>query len=247
MSETKSRHESPAWKPAAEQPEAARMAAGPAAGRGDDLGDGQSESIAQRKAEIRRRLICEREQLPRQTVAANSRAIVARLKQFEPLLELLAQKPEHPVGLFAAFRGEVDVRPLTPFLVQMGARVAFPAIVPCEHGRCLRFGVYRADCHLRQFLCPGYFGVSEPPADALLPFGAPMSALIVPGVAFDRNGCRLGFGKGFYDQAIAAMPERPLLIGVAHPFQLLDEPLPRAPHDQCLDCIILPDRTVVVK
>lgn len=205
------------------------------------------ELIARDKDSLRRRLIRERELLPRQTVLANSRAIVARLKTYAPLLELLAGRPEAPIGLYAAFRGEPDIRPLTPFLTGLGARVAFPAIVAAPEGRCLRFGLYEQDGPLRLFLCPGHFGVSEPPAASLLPFGAPMSALIMPGVAFDRQGGRLGFGKGFYDQAIAAQPRRPLLIAVAHPFQLLDEPLPAAAHDQRVDCIILPDRVVVVE
>lgn len=205
------------------------------------------EAIVLRKAQLRQRLIREREQLPPSIVAAHSMAIVDRLRCFGPLLELLATLPADPVGLYAAFRGEPDIRPLTPFLLENGAQVAFPAIVDGPAGKCLRFGRYEPGQSLAEFLTPGYFGVPEPPAASLLPFGTQMCALIMPGVAFDCQGGRLGFGKGFYDSVIAACPRRPLLIGVAHPFQLLDDPLPLSAHDQRLDFIVLPDRTVVVK
>lgn len=205
--------------------------------------------IARKKAELRQHLIPARERMDQADVATNSRAIVDQLKRFEPLLDLIARRLEAPVGLYAAFRGEPDIRPLTSFLVEQGIQVAFPAIVPNSQGdgRQLRFGCYTPDKPLHAFLSPGYFGVPEPPKESLLPFGAQMAALIMPGVGFDHQGGRIGFGKGYYDQVIAAIPERPLLIGVAHPFQLLVEPLPITAHDQRLDYIVLPDRVVVVK
>ncbi len=207
------------------------------------------ETVDQHKNHLRRYLIQRREELPQKELMANSKAITARLRALEPLLALLEQFPTELIGLYAAFRGEPDVRPLVPFLVEAGIRVAFPAIVYCPEleGNCLRFGLYNPDQPLRLFLRNGHFGVPEPPAESLLPAGTRMSALIMPGVAFDRSGARIGFGKAYYDRFIASLPHRPLLIGVAHPFQLLQEPLPKETHDQHLDYIVLPTETIVVK
>lgn len=205
------------------------------------------DQIQQAKAALRRKLIQERDTFPEQDVERNSRMILERLLTFKPLLETLDRPLAGPVGLYAAFRGEPDIRDLTRFLMARGASVAFPAIVGPKGEKRLRYGLYQGKMPLEEFLRPGLFGVPEPPLESLMPFGQAMSVLIVPGVAFDEQGGRMGFGKGYYDRMIAALPSRPLLIGVAHPFQLQPEPLPTTPEDQCMDYIILPDRVIVVQ
>ena len=203
--------------------------------------------IQQAKAALRQRLIRERDTFPEQAVERNSQRILDRLLTFEPLLQVLDRPHAGPVGLYAAFRGEPDVRALTPVILARGVPVAFPAIVGPKGEKQLRYGLYQGDIPLEKFLQPGLFGVPEPPFESLMPFGQAMSVLIVPGVAFDQQGGRMGFGKGYYDRMIAALPVRPLLIGVAHPFQLQPEPLPTTPDDQRMDYIILPDRVIVVQ
>lgn len=205
------------------------------------------DEMQNRKATLRRRLILEREAIPPATVLENSRRIVARLMTFEPLLAALENHRPATVGLYAAFRGEPDIRPLTGFLLSQGATVAFPAIVGRSSEQRIRFGVYDPSVSLDDFLQPGFFGVPEPPVQSLLPDGHAMSILLVPGAAFDEQGGRMGFGKGFYDRLIAGLPVRPLLIGVAHPFQVQAVPLPMSASDQRMDCLVLPDRTVVIQ
>lgn len=61
--------------------------------------------------------------------------------------------------------------------------------------------------------------------------------LIVPLVGFDRKGYRLGYGGGFYDRTIAAMPERPRTIGVGFELGLLETIYPQ-PHDIALEMIV---------
>ncbi len=196
------------------------------------------------KARLRAAMIRQRESLSPQELSANSAGIQRQLQSFAPLLNLLASHPEEPVGLYAAFRGEPDILPLAPWLMQAGVRVAFPAVFGPKGHRHLRFGLYDGSLPLAAFLKPGVFGVPEPPESALMPFGHPMSLLIMPGVAFDRQGGRLGFGMGYYDRLIAALATRPLLIGVAHPFQLINASLPMMEHDQRLDHIVLPDGVI---
>jgi 5-formyltetrahydrofolate cyclo-ligase len=199
------------------------------------------------QAVIRKRLIQEREALSPEIVAQNSQRIVERLMAFTPLLVVLQKKGKAMVGLYAALRGEPDIRPLTGFLVAQGAAVAFPAIVNTKFGQCIQFGIYDPALPLTTFLQTGCFKIPEPPTESFMPLNQTMDILIVPGVAFDEQGGRIGFGKGFYDRMIAALPVRPLLIGVAHPFQLQTEPIHLKDCDQRMDYIILPDRSIVVQ
>jgi len=63
--------------------------------------------------------------------------------------------------------------------------------------------------------------------------------IVVPGVAFDRRGHRLGYGRGYYDRALSARPEA-LRIGFCHSFQLVEK-LDERPHDEPVDFIVTPD------
>jgi 5-formyltetrahydrofolate cyclo-ligase len=64
-------------------------------------------------------------------------------------------------------------------------------------------------------------------------------------VAFDRRGGRVGYGKGHFDRAIAALEaQHPVLtIGLAYPVQEIDE-VPIEPHDRLLDLIVTPDEVI---
>lgn len=68
--------------------------------------------------------------------------------------------------------------------------------------------------------------------------------IIVPAVAYDRSGNRLGRGKGFYDRLL--VNTRATKIGVGYEFQLVDE-IPAEPHDQRMDMIITQNSTIVIK
>ena len=62
--------------------------------------------------------------------------------------------------------------------------------------------------------------------------------IIVPGVAFDRSGGRIGFGRGCYDRFLADRKRPVVLIGAAYAFQVTDAPLPTDPHDVAMDFIV---------
>ena len=82
----------------------------------------------------------------------------------------------------------------------------------------------------------GSYGILEPqsgePCDA-----SEIDVMIVPGVAFGRDGARLGRGKGFYDRYLARKGFRAESVGVCLDFQLFDT-LPMEPHDRVMDCVI---------
>ena len=79
----------------------------------------------------------------------------------------------------------------------------------------------------------GDFHILEPENN---PYEGPIDLIVVPGMAFDRQGHRLGRGKGYYDRFLIKYPEVKT-IGICFSFQLLDE-VPAEPHDQLIDEII---------
>ena len=79
----------------------------------------------------------------------------------------------------------------------------------------------------------GDFHILEPENN---PYNGPLDLIVVPGMAFDRRGHRLGRGKGYYDRFLIKYPEVKT-IGICFDFQLLDE-VPAEPHDQLIDEII---------
>jgi 5-formyltetrahydrofolate cyclo-ligase len=85
-------------------------------------------------------------------------------------------------------------------------------------------------------LVPGKFGIPEPtngPAMSL----AELDLVVVPGVAFDLTGHRLGYGSGFYDRVLHGCGKRGLLVGLCFGFQVL-ETLPAEAHDIRMDLVI---------
>ncbi len=89
----------------------------------------------------------------------------------------------------------------------------------------------------------GAFHIEEPTGDELTPVEE-IELIIVPGVAFDRRGNRLGRGKGFYDRLLA--DSRASKIGVAYDFQIVEE-IPAEPHDIKMDIVITNNGIHIIK
>ncbi len=86
-------------------------------------------------------------------------------------------------------------------------------------------------------MTPGAFGIPEPVAAQTVPLGR-HDVVLAPLVAFDETGRRLGQGGGYYDRAITKTgAARPVLVGVAHAFQRVDE-LPDERWDVPLDAVV---------
>ncbi len=132
------------------------------------------------------------------------------------------------VGLYASLPDELPTRPLFEAVRAAGKR----ALLPRFEGEALVF----AAAERWDDLEAGRYGVAEPPAGA--PRAEPRSLVVVPGVAFDRRGNRLGRGGGHYDRAFIDTPVgRPLLVGVGWTFQVVDG-VPHGPGDRAMDAIV---------
>ena len=154
------------------------------------------------------------------------------------LLERFAQLPEvlaaDTVMVFCGVGREPDTAPLIRTLLERGQKVALPVCLP---GRRLEARVISDESQL----APGKFGIPEPTTPA---YDGEIDLVIVPAVAFDAKGRRLGRGGGYYDRFIKKQTHA-VLVGVGYDFQLVDE-VPAARHDQRVHRIILPSKTILV-
>ncbi|AHZ86406.1 hypothetical protein EP01_15905 [Bdellovibrio bacteriovorus] len=82
----------------------------------------------------------------------------------------------------------------------------------------------------------GPYGVREPKPGSFQRPLAEMSGLLVPGLVFNKNGNRLGKGKGFYDKTLESFPG--VKVGIGFDFQVTADPLPTEPHDVKMDFLI---------
>ncbi len=135
--------------------------------------------------------------------------------------------PHHAVVAgYAPLRGEVDSGPLLHELHAMGHDIALPV---AKTGKPLEFHRWRPG----DPLIPGQFGSPEPQGRAV-PLKPQL--LIVPLVAFDVAGWRLGRGGGFYDRTIAQLKDA-VTVGIAFSAQRVPQ-IPREAHDQRLDWVV---------
>jgi 5-formyltetrahydrofolate cyclo-ligase len=132
---------------------------------------------------------------------------------------------------------EIDPRPLMEVLAQHGLRLALPAIRAA--GQPLDFRAWQPGDALQ----PAGFGTQEPAADAAL---LQPDLLLVPLLAFDAAGYRLGYGGGFYDRSLARLRAAGdiLAVGLAYAAQQVAA-VPREATDQPLDLVVT-EREVVV-
>jgi len=151
---------------------------------------------------------------------------------------------------YAPLAAELDVWPLLMDALKARKRVFLPRFVgksaviqPSTRSSEPGSGTYVA-CEIispEKDLRTGRFGIREP-ADWCPEFDLKrLDFTLVPGVAFDLQGRRLGRGKGFYDRMLAAV--RGTICGVAFDEQIVEE-IPIEPHDTLVNCILTPTRWV---
>lgn len=125
--------------------------------------------------------------------------------------------------LYYPLPDEVDVRPLIDTLVLQGKRVLLPKVISDSE---LTLHLYRSKADLVK----GAFGIMEPTSEEISPnYIEDTAVAIVPGMAFDAKGHRLGRGKGYYDRLLSRIPYI-YKVGVCFHFQILKD-IPTDPHD----------------
>ena len=133
------------------------------------------------------------------------------------------------IALYRAMPGEV----LTDEIFEAARRRGMAALYPKVEGD----GVlsFRDIDRLDQ-MKPGAWEILEPPPTAPVRPLSETDLVIVPGVAFDRRGRRLGQGGGYYDKMLHQMRPASVRMGIAYELQVVDE-IPHEPHDEMMDCL----------
>jgi len=189
----------------------------------------QSTAIQDAKAELRVQARSRRDGLPASVRAAAARAIAAR-----PFP--LALTPRAIVSGFMPLGSEITPIPLMRKLAGAGAQLALPVL--CGRGKPLTMRAFG----FGQRLVPGVWGIPEPATDAVEVFP---DILLVPLLAFDRSGHRIGYGAGYYDLTIAALRARKTITacGLAFAAQEISS-VPTTSRDARLD-LVLTEREVI--
>jgi 5-formyltetrahydrofolate cyclo-ligase len=185
--------------------------------------------IEDSKAAIRREAMARRDALPAGMRQAAAEAIAAR--KFP-----LAIAPGTVVSGFMPLKSEINPLPLLRKLAQAGARLALPVVA--GRGKPL---VMRA-WQWGEALAEGVWGIREPKPEAAV---VEPDILLVPLLAFDRVGHRVGYGAGYYDMTIAKFRASKTVtaIGLAFAAQEISS-VPATPRDERLD-LVLTEREVI--
>lgn len=143
------------------------------------------------------------------------------------VIELVGKTGAKSISAFLAFDGEPDLRPALNHLSASGLGIALPVITGHTTGKTLQFRAWHPEGELRR----NAFGIDEPESEGLVHL-RDLDLVLIPLVAWDRKGNRLGMGAGYYDRALAALAgfDRPMRIGVGYSLQQTDK-LPEEPWD----------------
>ena len=178
------------------------------------------------KQRIRELLIQKRRMLAAEERCSLSESILSQLEKMTVFREAKT------VLLYYPKNNEVDVLPLFKRYKRDKT-----LLLPVTHRDRMTTHPYEGNDKMHR----GKFGIPEPTTPE---FQGKIDVIIVPAVAFDRAGNRLGRGGGYYDRFLKKQPHA-TLIGVGYDFQLVDE-VPVRKHDQKVHRIILPSQTIQV-
>jgi len=189
--------------------------------------------LREAKRAVRERIVRARDVMPADLRAQASRKIVTTL----------VARPDFAAAkvvlMTLSFGSEWDTRPLLATALSHGKTVAIPRV---NAGR--RMLELHAVCDLAEDVAPGYRGILEPRGHCAAVAIETIDWILVPGVAFDAHGRRIGDGGGYYDRLLPTLPATALRIAGAFEVQLVDR-VPTAPHDLALDAIVTEARVIV--
>lgn len=139
------------------------------------------------------------------------------------------------IGLYAPIHNEVDTTEVFAKALASAKKVLYPAV----RGEKLEF---------RRILAPGMlqkgtFGILEPEASCELHDPSDADFIVIPGIAFDVTGKRIGYGKGYYDKTLHHLEGQGKLVAFCYDFQLVDA-IAGEPHDVLMDLLITEKRVI---
>jgi len=189
-------------------------------------------ALHEAKRAVREQALAARDALPPAARTAAGQAIAARicaLPSFATARTLLVTLP---------FRSEWDSRLVAARALDAGMTVVSPRVDPAAR----MLSLHRI-ADLARDVAPGYRDIPEPRLHcAIVPFAA-IDWVLVPGVAFDATGRRLGYGGGYYDRLLPLLRAGTPRIAGAFEAQLVSA-VPCGPHDLVVDCLVTEARVL---
>ncbi|HEY1327308.1 MAG TPA: 5-formyltetrahydrofolate cyclo-ligase [Casimicrobiaceae bacterium] len=189
-------------------------------------------ALREAKRAMRAAIVSQRDAMPREERAAASQAIAARvtaLPAFAAASSVLVTLP---------FRSEWDSALVALTALAAGKKVIVPRVDVAA-----RVLTLHAVESLERAIAPGYRGIPEPRADTPAALADEIALALVPGVAFDAEGRRLGYGGGYYDRLLPLLAHDVPRIAGAFDLQIVDR-VPAASHDLVIDVVMTPTRAV---
>lgn len=181
------------------------------------------------KKELRRSLLEQAGSLPESVLAASDRAIAARLSA------LPGYQRAASLFIYVSVKREPDTRQLIEAALAQGKKVAVPL---CRTGGRMEARQIQSLSQLR----PAAFGLLEPQESAGVVPPEEIDFVVVPCVACDQKGRRLGYGGGYYDRYLAQ--SRGWFVACLCREEMLVEQLPAEPHDILMPCIVTEKRSL---
>ena len=185
------------------------------------------------KNEIRKKMTKRRESLSQKQVESKSGAI------HKNLFEMPAWNESAHMMVYLDFRNEVTTIPLIKTYLRKGKKVYIPVTNPGDYSLTVSELINPVED-----LEIGHFGLKEPRKETLRPANpCLLDLVIVPGVAFDGQGYRIGLGAGYYDRFLPTLPQNTCLISMAYQFQLINR-VPRESHDIPVQWIVTESQVI---
>jgi 5-formyltetrahydrofolate cyclo-ligase len=181
------------------------------------------------KSSIRRLMLARRRSLSQEEFHSASLSIQHIFLETEEYLHARG------IVVYASIHKEVDTEEIVRTALESGKKVAFPAVV--HHGL-----VFREVTEI-SLMKRGAFGIMEPCQTGRSFELDEADIFVLPGIAFDLNGHRIGYGKGYYDKTLHRLEGQGRLVGLCYDFQLVDR-IAGEPHDVKMDVIISEKRIV---
>lgn len=191
------------------------------------------EEIRDKKQEIRNNMLAKIAALPADDIAARTRAVENRLFEFANFLEARIAL------LYTPIQGEVDTAEIIRRSYMYNKIIVLPSFDPVRH----RMTLLKVD-DVEKDLVHGPRGNMEPnPARCKV---VPLDCLdiaMVPGIAMDEKGARIGSGQGYYDRLIPDLPITTRKVGLIFEDQILPV-IPMESHDKHIDIVITEERVI---
>jgi 5-formyltetrahydrofolate cyclo-ligase len=191
------------------------------------------DDLKQTKSKIRKDMITALESLSENEIALKTRKIENRLFDFANFVEA------NITMLYISCPGEVSSRNIITYCLDYRKIIVLPAFDPQK----FRIRLFKID-NIEKDLKSGSRGMLEPDTARCKP--VPVECLdiaIIPGIAFDEKGGRIGSGEGYYDRFIPKLPITTRKVSIAFEDQIIPQ-IPMESHDKHVDIIITNERTI---